>query len=85
VCALSNGATSMTSSDKYSKLSQFLHFASPFASSLPVEMETSNSSDIIMAALWFLMAALRSRCGHYVFVLFLSSSFFPGLMSAVAD
>ena len=23
------------------------------------------------------MAALRSRCGHYIFVRFLSSSFFP--------
>jgi len=32
------------------------------------------------------MAALRSRCGHYIFVLFLlSSSFFPRLISAVAD
>jgi len=33
------------------------------------------------------MAALRSRCGHYVFaVWFLSSSiFFPRLISAVAD
>jgi len=30
------------------------------------------------------MAALRSRCGHYIFVLFLSS-FFPHLISAVAD
>jgi len=37
-----------------------------------------------------IMAALRSRCGHYIFVLFLSSSsfflgFFPRLISAVAD
>jgi len=35
-----------------------------------------------------LMAALRSRCEHYIFVLFLSSSFtffFPRLISAVAD
>jgi len=32
------------------------------------------------------MAALRSRCRHYVFVLFLLlSSFFPRLISAVAD
>ena len=33
------------------------------------------------------MAALRSRCGHYIFVLFLSSSFlvFPRLISAVGD
>ena len=30
------------------------------------------------------MAALRSRYGHYIFVLFLSS-FFPRLISAVAD
>jgi len=29
------------------------------------------------------MAALRSRCGHYIFVLFLS--FFPRLISAAAD
>jgi len=36
------------------------------------------------------MAALRSRFGHYIFVLFLSfffflSWFFPRLISAVAD
>jgi len=33
------------------------------------------------------MAALRSRCGHYIFVLVSSSlsSFFPRLISAVAD
>ena len=31
------------------------------------------------------MAALRSRCGHYIFVLFLSSFFIPRLISAVAD
>jgi len=31
------------------------------------------------------MAALRSRCGHYIFVLFLLSSFFPCLISAIAD
>jgi len=30
------------------------------------------------------MAALHSRCGYYIFVLFLSS-FFPHLISAVAD
>jgi len=31
------------------------------------------------------MAALRSRCGHYIFILwFLLSSFFPRLISAVA-
>ena len=30
------------------------------------------------------MAALRSRCGHYIFVLFLSS-FFPRLISAAAN
>jgi len=30
------------------------------------------------------MAALRSRCGHYIFVLFLSW-FFSCLISAVAD
>ena len=35
---------------------------------------------------WIIMAALRSRCGHYIFVLFLSSFFFfPPLISAVAD
>jgi len=35
----------------------------------------------------FIMDALRSRCGHYIFVLFLSFflSFFPRLISAVAD
>jgi len=27
--------------------------------------------------LLFIMAALRSRCGHYIFVMFLLSSFFP--------
>ena len=33
-----------------------------------------------------IMAALRSRCGHYIFALwFVSSSFFPRLISAVAD
>jgi len=32
------------------------------------------------------MAALRSRCGHYIFALwFLLSSFFARLISAVAD
>jgi len=31
------------------------------------------------------MAALRSRCGHYIFVLFLLLSFFPRLISAVGD
>jgi len=33
------------------------------------------------------MAALRSRCRHYIFVLFLSFflSFFPRLISAVTD
>jgi len=37
---------------------------------------------------FFLMVALRSRCGHYIFVLFLLSFFvvfFPRLISAVAD
>jgi len=35
-----------------------------------------------------IMAALRSRCRHYIFVLFLSFSlsfFFPHLVSAVAE
>ena len=31
-----------------------------------------------------IMAVLLSRCGHYIFVLLLSS-FFPRLISAVAD
>jgi len=31
------------------------------------------------------MAALRSRCEGYIFVLFLSFFFFPRLISAVAD
>jgi len=40
----------------------------------------------ILAFLRLIMAALRSRCGHYIFVLFLLfSSFFPRLISAVAD
>jgi len=36
----------------------------------------------------FVMAALRSRCGHYIFVLFFLLSFFlsfPRLISAVPD
>ena len=36
----------------------------------------------------FLMAALRSRCGHYIFALWfllLLLSFFPSLISTVAD
>ena len=34
----------------------------------------------------FTMAALRSRCGHYIFALwFLSIFFIPRLISAVAD
>jgi len=38
-----------------------------------------------MALSWLLiMAALRSRCGHYIFVLFLLL-FFPRLVSAVGD
>jgi len=33
-----------------------------------------------------IMAALHSRCGHYIFALwFLSSSFFPRLISVVAE
>jgi len=32
-----------------------------------------------------IMAALRSRCGHYIFILFLPFFFFPRLISAVAD
>jgi len=33
-----------------------------------------------------IMAALRSRCGHYIFALwFLLSSFFARLISAIAD
>ena len=36
--------------------------------------------------LTWIMAALRSRCGHYVFALwFLSSFFIPHLISAVGD
>jgi len=34
----------------------------------------------------FVMAALWNRAGHYIFILwFLSSSFFPRLISAVGD
>jgi len=35
----------------------------------------------------FVMATLRSRCGHYIFVPFLLSIFFffPRLISAIAD
>jgi len=34
-----------------------------------------------------IMAALHSRCGHYIFALWflLSSSFFPHVISVVAD
>jgi len=39
-----------------------------------------------MSSSVFIMATLRSTCGHYIFVLFLFlSSFFPRLISAVAD
>jgi len=31
------------------------------------------------------MSALRSRCGHYIFALWFLLSFFPCLISAVAD
>jgi len=35
---------------------------------------------------YLVMASLHSRCGHYIFVLFpLFCSFFPCLISAVAD
>jgi len=47
-----------------------------------------NPEKNISLQLYFIMAALRSRCGHYVFALwFLASSFFfffPRLISAVA-
>ena len=33
----------------------------------------------------FVMAALRSTCGHYIVILWLISSFFPRLTSAVTD
>jgi len=35
----------------------------------------------------FITATLRSRCGHYIFALWflLSSTFFPRLISAVAE
>ena len=39
---------------------------------------------VVAASVMLVMAALRSRCGHYIFVLFFSS-FFPRLISAVAD
>jgi len=41
---------------------------------------TSSSAQVVMAA-------LRSRCGHYIFALWfvLLSFFFPRLISAVAD
>jgi len=40
----------------------------------------------VCLSVWLFMAALRSRCGHYIFVLFFLSSFFiPRLISAVAD
>jgi len=46
-----------------------------------VENLNLNSSLCIL-----IMAALRSRCGHYIFVLwFLLSIFFPRLFSAIAD
>jgi len=44
----------------------------------------------VNGAIAVIMAALRSRWGHYIFVLFLSSfffllSFFPRLISAVVN
>ena len=49
----------------------------------------SSVSPRFLAADCFVMAALRSRCGHYIFALWflllLFLSFFPRLISAVAD
>ena len=40
----------------------------------------------ILSETLLIMAALRSRCGHYIFALwFLLLFFFPRLISAVAD
>ena len=42
--------------------------------------------EIAVFVLRLIMAALCSRCGHYIFALwFLLLSFFPRLISAVAD
>ena len=40
-------------------------------------LATARTSDCLLV-----MAALRSRCGHYIFALFLSFFFFPRLISA---
>jgi len=44
---------------------------------------------LLLEAIGLVMAALRSRCGHYIFALwflhYLSSFLFPRLISAVAD
>jgi len=51
-----------------------------------VEVKVGMHQGSALSLLLF-MAALRSRCGHCIFVLFLSFflSFFPRLISAVAD
>jgi len=50
---------------------------------------TSNGSlPILFSCTSLVMAALRSRCGHYIFAMWFLSfylSFFPRLMSAIAD
>ena len=49
-----------------------------------IDAAAMNNSPITLVV----MAALRSRCGHYIFVLFLSSSsswFVPRAIAAVGD
>ena len=49
----------------------------------------TNAVGLSDVGLGLIVAALRSRCGHYIFVvwflLLLLSSFFPRLISAVAE
>jgi len=43
---------------------------------------------LVKLGLWvaaLIMAALRRRCGHYIFALWFLSFFFPRLISSVAD
>jgi len=62
---------------------------SPVRAFLVIMAAHSNGQAIMFLPCGFffylLMAALRSRCGHYIFALSLLSSFFPRLTSAVAD
>jgi len=55
---------------------------------LELSLQTLNSFWTLCLQQFFLMAALRSRCGHYIFALWFLPfflSFFPRLISAVGD